>query len=142
VSLLLLALPLLVAANEAAPATFYNRPGATQATLAADLRRCRIITTGPHGGGGQGNRVLTPPIPAPGAAAPLPDDAGPRPPTIEDCMIARGWRLYALDADARAALDGLGPDHRAAALAEWVAARCPARGRLLRSPPTRLRHRQ
>jgi hypothetical protein len=142
VPLLLLALPVLIAANEAAPATFYNRPGATQAMLAADLRRCRMITTGTHGGAVERDRALTPPIPAPGADAPLPDDAGPRPPTIKDCMIARGWRLYALDADARAALDALGPHDRAAALAGWVAARCRHGGRLLRSPPARLRHRQ
>jgi hypothetical protein len=142
VPLLLLALPLFVAANGAAPATFYNRPGATQAMLAADLRRCRIITTGPHGGGGQGGRALTPPIPAPGAAAPLSDDARPLSPTIEDCMIARGWRLYALDADARAALEALGLDDRAAALADLMAARCPARATLLRSPSARLRRRR
>lgn len=140
--LLLLALPLLIAANGPAPATFYNRLGATQAMLAADLRRCRMITTGTHGRAVQPDRALTPPIPALGAAAPLPDDARPLTATIEDCMIARGWRLYALDADARAALDALGPDDRAAALAGWVAARCPARGRLLRSPPARLRHRR
>ena len=138
--LLLLALPLLIAANGPAPATFYNRLGATQAMLAADLRRCRMITTRTHGGAVQEGRGLTPPIPAPGAAAPLSDDTRPLSSTIEDCMIARGWRLYALDADARAALEALGPDDRAAALADLMAARCPARATLLRSPSARLRH--
>ena len=57
-------------------------------------------------------------------------------------MIVRGWRLYALDADARAALEALSPEKRAAALADLMAARCPARGTLLRSPSARLRHRQ
>ena len=72
--LVLLAVPLLVAAQAPAPATFYNRPGATQSLLAADLRRCRMITTGSQGGAGQEGRALTPPIPAPGAAAPMPDE--------------------------------------------------------------------
>ena len=138
--LLLLAVPLLVAAQEPAPVTFYNRPGATQALLAADLRRCRMITTGPHGGAAQEGRALTPPIPAPGAVAPI--EARPPVSTIEDCMIVRGWRLYALDADARTALEALSPDKRAAALADLMAAKCPARGTLLRSPSVRVRHRR
>jgi hypothetical protein len=140
VPLLLLAVPLLVAAQEPAPVTFYNRPGATQALLAADLRRCRLITTGPNGGTVQEGRALTPPIPAPGAAAPI--EARPPAPTIEDCMIVRGWRLYALDADARAALEALSPEKRAAALADLTGAKCPERGTLLRSPSARLRHRR
>jgi hypothetical protein len=140
VPLLLLAVPLLVAAQAPAPSTFYNRPGATQALLAADLRRCRMITTGPNGGAVQEGRALTPPIPAPGAAAPI--EARPPVPTIEDCMIVRGWRLYALDADARAALEALGPEKRATALADLTGAKCPERGALLRSPSARLRHRR
>lgn len=121
--MLLLALPLLTAAQGPVPATFYNRPGATPATLAAELRRCRVITTRTHGGVG---RALTPPIAVPGE-----DVAPARPATIADCMATRGWRRYALGDKDRAALEALAPDARAATLARLRAAECPDRGTLL-----------
>lgn len=133
---LLLALQLLATAQAEVPTRFYNRPGATPATLAAELRRCRVITTGMHGGA---RKALTPPTAAPGADTP---DAAPAPsPTIEDCMVTRGWRLYALDVANRAAIEALDADARTDALARLVGAKCP-RGTLLRQQPrVRLRRR-
>lgn len=125
---LLLALALLATAQGPVPATFYNRPGATSAILAAELRRCRTITTGPQGEAG---RALTPPI-----AAPEDVDAAPaRSPAIEDCMVMRGWRVYALDRGERATLEALSPDARANALAKLRAAEDPERGTLLHDRP-------
>lgn len=133
---LLLALQLMTTAQAEVPMRFYNRPGATPATLAAELRRCRVIATGTHGGA---RKALTPPIAAPGADMP---DAAPAPsPTIEDCMVTRGWRLYALDVANRAVIEALDAETRADALAQLVGAECP-RGTLLRQQPrVRLRRR-
>ena len=144
---LLLALSLFAAAPDPAT-TFYNRPGATQATLAADLRRCRMITTGPHAGVPGSNvaaPMLTPAIPLRQQAAPRPENPAPLPweavppPTIDDCMALRGWRLYALDVGTKAALDRLSPAARAARMATLVAARHPAGATLLRAPTASLR---
>lgn len=133
---LLLALQLLATAQAEVPTRFYNRPGATPATLAAELRRCRVITTATHGGK---RRALTPPIAAPGADV---ADAGPAPsPTIKDCMVTRGWRLYALDAENRAAIGALDADARTDALAQLVGAECPRGTLLSQQPRVRLRRR-
>lgn len=125
---LLLALALLATAQGSVPATFYNRPGATPAMLATELRRCRTITTGPQGEAG---RALTPLIAAPGNV----DAAPARSPTIEDCMVMRGWRVYALDGGERATLEALSPDARANALAKLRAAEDPERGTLRHDRP-------
>lgn len=132
---LLLALALLATAQGPVPATFYNRPGAPPALLATELRRCRTITTGSHREAG---RALTPPI----AASENVDAAPVRSPTIEDCMVMRGWRVYALDGGERATLKALSPDARANALAKLRAAEDPERGTLLHDRPRiRLRRR-
>ncbi|WP_156167034.1 hypothetical protein [Sphingomonas sp. Ag1] len=139
---------LLLAATPDPAATFYNRPGATPAMVDAELRRCRMITTGPHAdavGGDVAAAALTPAIPLQKQAAPRPENPAPLPweavatPTIEDCMVLRGWRLYALDAPTKAALDRLSPAARAARMAALIAARHPANATLLRAPTTRLR---
>ncbi|MFV0624685.1 hypothetical protein ACBY01_11855 [Sphingomonas sp. ac-8] len=132
--LLSLALPLIAATHALLPDRFYNRPGATQGMLTAELRRCRAITTGTMGGTAEG-RALTLPIPAPDTDAP-PPDASPTPrPTIDDCMVARGWRLYALEAKDRATLETLAPAPLASALGRLVGATYPAYGKLLRHAP-------
>lgn len=139
---------LLLAATPDPATTFYNRPGATPATVDADLRRCRMITTGPHAdavGGDVAAAALTPAIPLRKQAAPRPENPAPLPweavatPTIEDCMVLRGWRLYALDASTKAALDRLSPAARAARMAALIAVRHPANATLLRAPTIRLR---
>lgn len=130
---LLLALALLATAQ--VPATFYNRPGATPAMLVAELRRCRTIITGPDREAG---RALTAPI-----AVPEDVDAAPaRSPTIEDCMVLRGWRVYALDGGERATLEALSPDARANALAKLRAAEDPERGTLRHDRPRIRLHRK
>lgn len=80
------------------PATFYNRPGADAALVAAERARCRAIATGPMVEG----RALTAPVGA--AESVLSSDA--------DCMIARGWRLYRLSRGEQARLVKLSPARR------------------------------
>lgn len=113
------------------PAVFYNMPGATPAALAAELDRCRAITTGATGATVEG-KALAPPL---GHAAgerrdPLPVS------TIDTCMVARGWHVYALGARDRRALAALAPDARRRTLAALVGVVRPARGRLVRSAPS------
>lgn len=139
---------LLLAATSDPATTFYNRPGARPAMVDAELRRCRMITTGPHAdaiGGDGAAAALTPAIPLQKQAAPRPENPAPLPweavpsPTIGDCMALRGWRLYALDAPTKAALDRLSPTARAARMAALIAARHPAGATLLRAPTVTLR---
>lgn len=114
-------------AGPMAPATFYNRPGATPAVLAHALEQCRAIATGPMAGGSVDRRVLTPPVGA--ATSPQPIGAVD---AVAECMIARGWRLFLLSADEQAALASLIPRARARVMDRLIAARRPGRGRLLR----------
>ncbi|MCG7349508.1 hypothetical protein [Sphingomonas sp. ACRSK] len=121
---------LLATAQEAVPTRFYNRPGASSAELAAELRRCRTITTGTHGGEG---RALTPPN------APVLHRAPARSLTIEDCMVTRGWRLYAIKDTQRLMLGNLDTHARAEAFARLVGAKCPRDALLRQELGTRLR---
>lgn len=117
--------PALLAApgQDSGPAVFYNQPGATGAMRAAELERCRTIVTAPMSTADQ--KALTPPVePLPRAAAPSP--------SIETCMVMRGWRVYTLSPRDRKALARLSPKARARALEGLTGARHPLRGRLTR----------
>ncbi|PJI88289.1 hypothetical protein DAH55_16865 [Sphingomonas koreensis] len=119
--------PALLAASgrDSVPAAFYNQPGANSAMRTAELERCRVIVTAPMSTADQ--KALTPPI----EPAPLPRAALPSP-SIETCMVTRGWRVYALSLRERKALARLSPKARARALDGLTAARHPSRGRLIR----------
>lgn len=124
---LFLGVAVLTASRQApAPALFYNQPGATDAMKEAELKRCRAITAGPMGMAEQ--KALAPPV-DPGS---FPRDAASPGPSIETCMVMRGWRVYSLSPRERDALARMPSRARARALQALTAARRPARGRLLR----------
>lgn len=89
------------------PLVVYHRPGATPAQVEADLRRCRIITTGPAAGGER-----------PDGAALLDNGTPGRAPgdTIEGCMAAYGWQARSLSKRERRVLSRLDPAARRKAL--------------------------
>ena len=96
------------------PLTFYNRPGATLAEVERDLRRCRLITTGPAAGSERPDGAARLDNGGQGAA---PDE------TIEACMAAYGWRIYALSARERRIFATLDPAARRRAWARLVGRR-------------------
>lgn len=109
--------------------SFFNRPGATAEQLATDTARCRAIAEGADSqingidvlAGGLGSII--------GGAF-----AGGRLKrvNIENCMLVRGWRLYAMTRDQGAAWKSLPEATRERELAALVSAENPARGTLLR----------
>ena len=114
--------------------TFYNRPGATDRDLALELQRCRAIATVP-----QGSAVEQRPL------SPVPDAANGGPVSItgvasslEDCMVARGWRLFAMTAREAAEWNALSAGARDREMATLVGAPHPARGRLVRADERQL----
>lgn len=123
---LLLGLTLLAGpGRDSVPAIFYNQPGATNAMKAAELERCRAITAGPMTMAEQ--KALTPPV----NPRSFPRGAASPGPSIEACMVMRGWRVYSLSPRERASLARLSPSARARALEALTGARRPARGRLV-----------
>lgn len=118
-------------------ARFYNQPGAGPADLSVELERCRAITTGPTGGAvtGRRDRTLSPPT----------DDGfllrGPVvADTIEDCMVKRGWRVYALTPAQQRSVARRTAASRTHLQARLTGARVPPLGRLVRAAaPTLLR---
>lgn len=104
---------------------FYNRPGATRADLDTALVQCRAITTGLHGSNVEG-RALTPP------QGVLSRDLQTPTMTIEDCMVSRGWRLYALSPRESAAQAALSPAARNREAARLLTAKRPKYGCLVR----------
>lgn len=108
---------------------FFNRPGATADTLAADLAACRAVA---EGGDGQitVGTVLTAGLV--GIIGGVFAGARQKRINVENCMLVRGWRLYAMtDAQGRA-WKALGEAGQRAELATLVGAEVPARGTRLR----------
>jgi hypothetical protein len=108
---------------------FFNKPGATIDAMATDLAQCRAIADGAES---QINAVN---VLAGGLGGILGGmSAGGRLKRInqENCMLIRGWRLFALtDAEGKT-WKALGEAGQQAELAKLVAAGTPARGLLLR----------
>lgn len=100
---MMLALLAVAAAADPVPERVYHRPGATPTQVEADLRRCRIATTGPMAGGER-----------PDGAARLDNGALAAVPaeTIEGCMAAYGWRVRTLLSRERRSLSHGGPEVR------------------------------
>lgn len=109
--------------------SFFNKPGASGEQAAADTARCRAIAEGADSQinavnvlvGGLGSII--------GGAF-----AGSRLKrvNIENCMLIRGWRLYAMTREDGAAWKAMPDAARNRELAMLVGAQVPARGTLLR----------
>lgn len=102
---------LLLVVADPVPLTIYRRQGATLAQVETDLRRCRIVTTGPAAGGER-----------PDGAALLDNGAPGHAPgeTIENCMATYGWHGHALSERERRRLSRLSPAARRKALSRLV----------------------
>lgn len=124
-----LAMPLAAADIDRDHGSFYNRPGATAADLAADAARCKAIAEGAD------SQVTAVGVLAGGIGGILGGlIAGGRlkRTNIENCLLIRGWRLYALTKAEAPAWKALPPAAREAELATLVGAETPARGGLRR----------
>lgn len=115
---------------------FYNQPGASPAQLSVELDRCRAITTGPTGAAVTGgrDRTLSPPTDGLLLRGPVAAD------TIEDCMVQRGWRVFALTASETRSIARRAAASRTRLHVRLTGARTPPLGRLVRAAaPTLLR---
>lgn len=109
--------------------SFFNRPGASAEQVATDTAQCRAIAEGADsqingvevlagglgsiiGGAFAGNRLKRV--------------------NIENCMLVRGWRLYAMTREEGTAWKALPEATRERELAVLVGAATPTRGTLLR----------
>lgn len=108
---------------------FFNKVGATSEQLATETNACRAIAEGAES---QINGVN---VLAGGIGAIIGGAfAGGRLKrvNIENCMLIRGWRLYAMTREEGAAWKALAEPERDRQLATLVGAESPARGTLLR----------
>lgn len=109
--------------------SFFNKPGATAEQAAADTAQCRATAEGADSqinavnvlAGGLGGIIG-------GAFA----GGRLRRVNIENCMLIRGWRLYAMTREQGAAWKAMPDAARDRELATLVGAPTPARGTLLR----------
>ena len=109
--------------------SFFNKVGATAEQVASDIGRCKAIA---EGADSQINAVN---VVAGGLGGVLGGVfAGNRLKrvNIENCMLVRGWRLYAMTREEGAAWKALPEAERNRQLDTLVGAPTPARGTLLR----------
>lgn len=108
---------------------YFNRPGATLEAMSADLTRCRAIA---EGADSQitGIGVVTAGIG--GVLGGLIAGGRLKRVNTENCMLVRGWRLYAMTRTQGAAWKALSEQARDARLATLVGAEAPDQGALLR----------
>jgi hypothetical protein len=109
--------------------TYFNRPGATKAQFASELRACYALTLNFHQPeGAPSTLVVSPRLGLAGAVlAPLivgaiqqsMDDFGARAPNLENCMVVKGWRVIEVSDEVFKTLQGLNSSAKAATLAEW-----------------------
>lgn len=110
--------------------SFFNKPGATPEQVALDTAQCRALADGADsqinavnvlagglgaviGGAFAGNRLKRV--------------------NVENCMLVRGWRLFAMTRDEGARWKALPEAERNAQLATLTGAVSPTRGQLLRA---------
>ncbi len=108
---------------------FFNKPGATADQLAGDATECRAIADGAES---QVNAIN---VLAGGVGGILGGIfAGNRLKrvNVENCMVIRGWRLFALTQAEGVQWKALSEPQRQAELATLAGADSPARGRILR----------
>jgi hypothetical protein len=109
--------------------SFFNKVGATAEQAAADIAQCRAIAEGADSQI-NGVSVLTGGVGAIIGGA----FAGGRLErvNIENCMLVRGWRLYAMTREEGSVWKAFSQSQRDAELAMLSGASSPARGSLLR----------
>jgi len=109
--------------------SFFNKPGATAQAAAAETSACRAIAEGAESQI-NGVSVLTGGLGAIIGGA----FAGKRLKrvNVENCMLVRGWRLFAMTRAEGAAWKALSDAEREKQLAVLVGEATPARGSLLR----------
>lgn len=110
--------------------SFFNRPGATAVELAADTAACRAIADGTD------SQVNASEVLAGGVLlvfSGLLATGGQKRINIENCLLIRGWRLYAMTRTDGAAWNKLPDATRERELATLVGAETPARGQMLRA---------
>ncbi|QHL91444.1 hypothetical protein GVO57_12285 [Sphingomonas changnyeongensis] len=108
---------------------FFNKPGATAEQAAADTAQCRAIASGAD------SQINAVDVLAGGLAGVLGGAfAGERLQRVnlENCMVIRGWRLYAMTAEEGRTWKALPDAARERELAVLVGAQQPARGQMLR----------
>lgn len=109
--------------------SFFNKPGATAEQAATDSGQCRAIAEGAD------SQINTVNVLAGGLGGVLDGAfAGGRLKrvNIENCMLIRGWRLYAMTREEGAAWKALPAATRDRELAALVGEQTPRRGMLLR----------
>lgn len=111
------------------PERFYNRPGASGGELALELQRCESIVTGPQGSTVEQRPLAPAPSTPSDSLVAVIGGAG----TLEDCMVARGWRVFALSAQESAEWNASTKEVRDEELAVLVGAVHPAKGRMVRA---------
>lgn len=109
--------------------SFFNKPGATAELAAGEIESCRKLARGAE------SQINSVDILAGGLAAifggALADGHQKRINT-ENCMLIRGWRLYAMTREEGRAWKAMPEAERNVQLAVLVGAETPARGSLLR----------
>lgn len=109
--------------------SFFNKPGASAEQVAGDTSQCRAIAEGAD------SQITGVNVAAGGLGAIIGGAfAGKRlrRVNIENCMLIRGWRLYAMTREEGASWKALSESERDKELATLVGAEAPARGTLLR----------
>lgn len=109
---------------------FFNRPGATLDQALVDTGACRAIAEGAD------SQITAIGVLAGGLGGVLGGAlAGGRLKrvNVENCMLIRGWRLFAMTREEGAAWKALPDAARSALLATMTGAESPARGTMLRS---------
>lgn len=110
--------------------SFFNRPGATARQAATDTAQCRAIAQGAD------SQINATDVIVGGLGAILGGAlAGGRQKriNIENCMLIRGWRLFAMTREEGQAWKALPQATRDAELITLAGADTPARGSLLRA---------
>jgi hypothetical protein len=116
---------------------YFNKPGSDALAHDADVRECRLLASGLH----QPN--THPAVYAPGLAGAIgaaiamaiiqaADDARARPVNLENCMVAKGWRVVAMTPAAGEAADKLDAPAKAALIKPLIGAAEPE-GTVVRS---------
>lgn len=108
---------------------YFNRPGATLEAMATDTQRCKAIAEGADSQV-TGIAVVTAGIG--GVIGGLISGGRLKRVNIENCMLVRGWRLFAMTRADGTAWKALTDDQRTQALTTLVGADTPTRGSLLR----------
>jgi hypothetical protein len=110
--------------------SFFNKPGATAELATREIESCRKLARGAE------SQINTIDVLAGGLAAVFGGalaDGDQKRINTENCMLIRGWNLYAMTREEGRAWKALPETERSAQLAVLVGAEKPTRGSLLRT---------